>query len=39
MADGARKQAFGNRGLATQVMIGIVAGVLLGYSIPTRARR
>ena len=34
MADGARKQAFGNRGLATQVMIGIVAGVLLGYFYP-----
>ena len=34
MADGATKQKFGNRGLATQVMIGIVAGVLLGYFYP-----
>jgi aerobic C4-dicarboxylate transport protein len=34
MADGAPKQKFGNRGLATQVMIGIVAGILLGYFYP-----
>jgi aerobic C4-dicarboxylate transport protein len=34
MADSAPKQKTGNRGLATQVMIGIVIGILLGYFYP-----
>src|SRR5438876_12324862 len=34
MADSAPKQKTGNRGLATQVMIGIVVGILLGYFYP-----
>ena len=34
MADSAPKQTTGNRGLATQVMIGIVVGILLGYFYP-----
>jgi aerobic C4-dicarboxylate transport protein len=38
MADAAPKQKFGNRGLATQVMIGIVAGILLGYFYPSAGK-
>ena len=34
MADSAPKHKTGNRGLATQVMIGIVVGILLGYFYP-----
>ena len=34
MADSAPKQKTWNRGLATQVMIGIVVGILLGYFYP-----
>src|SRR5712691_6506559 len=34
MTDGAPKKKIGNRGLATQVMIGIGVGILLGYFYP-----
>src|SRR6267142_4176803 len=38
MADSAQKQRVGNRGLATQVMIGIFVGVLLGYFYPNAGK-
>jgi len=38
MADSAPKQKSGNRGLATQVMIGIVVGILLGYLYPNAGK-
>jgi aerobic C4-dicarboxylate transport protein len=38
MADSAPKQKTGNRGLATQVMIGILVGVLLGYFYPNAGK-
>jgi aerobic C4-dicarboxylate transport protein len=38
MADSAPKRKIGNRGLATQVMIGIFVGVLLGYFYPNAGK-